>query len=101
MPKVIGELGVDAFYDRLRLRAATIDELLSDAVTASPDAEADADLAARRIAAWRRSSAAGDEALFARRLTRDGLTLPGLSRSFASVRPALATSPPAWLGDAV
>ena len=94
---------MDAFYDRLRLRAATIDELLSDAVTASPDADADADadLVARRIAAWRRSSAAGDEALFARRLARDGLTLPELRRRFAAVRPALAAPLPAWLGDAV
>ncbi len=92
---------MDAFYDRLRLRAATIDELLSDAVTASPDAEAEADLVARRIAAWRRSSAAGDEALFARRLARDGLSLPELRRRLAPLRPAVAAPRPAWLDDAV
>ena len=69
---------MDALYDRLRLRAATIDELLSDAFTALPGATADADLTGRRVAAWCRASAAGDEALFARRLARDGLTIDRL-----------------------
>ena len=91
---------MDAFYDRLRLRAATIDELLSDAFTALPGADADADLAARRLAAWCRSSAAGDEALFARRLARDGLTVDRLRERFAAVRPERRRSAPAWLGDA-
>ncbi len=91
---------MDAFYDRLRLRAATIDELLSDAVTALPGANADAELVVRRVAAWRRSSAAGDEALFDRRLARDGFTLSQLRERFAAVRPTIAASPLAWLGDA-
>ena len=69
--------------------------------TASPGMPGDADLAARRLAAWRRSSAAGDEALFARRLERDGLTLARLRQRFAAVRPRIAAPPPAWLDDAV
>ena len=97
---------MDAFYDRLRLRAATVDELLSNAFAPSPDAfaaspGADAELAVRRLTAWRRSSAAGDEALFARRLERDGLTLPLLRQRFAAVRPNIAAPSPPWLGDAV
>jgi type 2 lantibiotic biosynthesis protein LanM len=92
---------VDAFYDRLRLRAATIDELLFDAFVPSSGvfAGADADWAGRLIAAWCRSSAAGDEALFARRLARDGLTVAGLCHRFAGVRPNPAVPPPAWMAD--
>ncbi len=91
---------MDAFYDRLRLRAATIDELLSDAFVASPGARADADLAARRLAAWCRSSSAGDQALFARRLARDGLTLDRLRQRFAAARAKADAPPPAWIVDA-
>ena len=91
---------MDPFYDRLRLRAATIDEMLSDAFAASPAAEADADLTARRLAAWRRSSAAGDEALFARRLARDGLTVDRLRQRFTGVQSKPAVSPPTWIADA-
>ena len=91
---------MDALYDRLRLRAATIDELLSDAFTALPSATADTELTGRRVAAWCRASAAGDEALFARRLARDGLTVDRLRQRFAAARPNPATSPAAWIGDA-
>src|SRR5215469_11334989 len=62
---------VEAFFRRLSLHAATLDELLSDAFEVSPEA-ADADLGARRTAAWQRACAAGDASLFARRLERDG-----------------------------
>ena len=92
---------MDAFYERLRLRAATIDELLSDAfapVAGQPDAT---DLAARRVAAWRRSAAAGDEALFARRLARDGLTVADVLQRFTAVRLSASAAVPAWINDAV
>src|SRR5260370_42623706 len=69
---------VDAFDQRLSLRAATIDELLSPAFAVAPNPAVDRDLSARlaaqRLAAWRQSSAAGDVSLFARRLARDGLS---------------------------
>ena len=64
---------MDAFYERLIVRAATIDELLSDDFEPLPGQKGDADLAARRLAAWCRSSASGDWSLFERRLDRDGL----------------------------
>jgi type 2 lantibiotic biosynthesis protein LanM len=91
---------VDAFYDPLRLTAATIDELLSDAFVTLPGATADANLTGRRVAAWCRASAAGDAVLFARRLARDGLTVERLHQRFAAVRPNPATPPPAWTDDA-
>ena len=96
---------MDSLIQCLGLRAATIDELLSDAFEASPNATGDADLAARRLAAWRQSCAAGDPSLFARRLERDGLSLSEIDRRFASAR--LRASPPypprleEWLNDAI
>ncbi|HEY2839018.1 MAG TPA: hypothetical protein VGJ26_07715, partial [Pirellulales bacterium] len=62
---------MDAFFERLIVRAATIDELLSDDFEALPGQKGDADLAARRLAEWCRSSASGDWSLFTRRLDRD------------------------------
>jgi len=53
------KIGMDAFYERLIVRAATIDELLSDDFDPLPGQKGDADLAARRLAAWCRSSASG------------------------------------------
>ena len=40
---------MDAFHERLIVRAATIDELLSDDFEALPGQKADADIAARRL----------------------------------------------------
>ena len=50
---------MDAFYERLIVRAATIDELLSDDFEALPGQKGDTDLAARRLAAWCQSCASG------------------------------------------
>ena len=77
---------MDAFYERLIVRAATIDELLSDDFEPLPGQKGDADLAARRLAAWCRSSASGDWSLFERRLDRDGLTIGQVLTKFATVR---------------
>ncbi|MGH7485198.1 MAG: hypothetical protein ACREMY_06275, partial [bacterium] len=68
------EKPVYAFYERLLLRAATIDELLSDDF-ALASGEGTANAADRRLAAWRRAAANEDESLFERRLRRDGLTI--------------------------
>ncbi len=92
---------MDAFYERLRLRAATIDELLSEAFEPGAAANGDADLATRRLAAWCRSAAAGDQSLFARRLERDGLTIAGLRQRLAAVRPSAGAPRPPWIDDAV
>jgi type 2 lantibiotic biosynthesis protein LanM len=92
---------VDAFYERLSLRAASIDELLSDDFEPLPGQKADADLAARRLAAWCRSSASGDWTLFGRRLERDGLATGQVLSKFASVRRKSSAPQPSWLSDAL
>ena len=92
---------MDAFHERLILRAATIDELLSDEFETAPDGNGDADLTARRLEAWRRSSVSGDLALFGRRLDRDRLSLAVVQERFAAVRRSASASPPTWLGDAI
>ncbi len=95
------ESRTDAFYERLTVRAATIDELLSDDFEPLPGQKEDADRAARRLAAWCRSCASGDWSLFGRRLERDGLTLAQVLARFATVRRKASASPPAWVDDAI
>src|SRR5580698_1148694 len=65
-----GDIPADAFYERLILRSATIDELLSDDFEPLDGKYGDTELASRRLTAWRRASAGGgsDLALFERRL---------------------------------
>ena len=92
---------MDAFYERLIVRAATIDELLSDDFEPVPGQKGDADFAARRLAAWCRSCASGDWSLFGRRLDRDGLAIGQVLSRFANVRRKASASPPAWIDDAI
>ena len=92
---------MEAFYQRLSLRAATIDELLSDAFEVSPEMTADADLAAQRMAAWRRACAAGDASLFTRRLMRDGLSQVDIENRLARSRRRAAAPYPQWMEDAI
>ena len=92
---------MDAFYERLIVRAATIDELLSADFEPLPGQKGDADLAGRRLAAWCRSCASGDWSLFERRLMRDGLTLAQALTRFASIRRKPSTAPPPWIADAI
>ena len=77
---------MEAFYERLIVRAATIDELLSDDFEPLPGQKGDADLAAQRLAAWCRSCASGDWSLFGQRLERDGLSIGQVLTRFATVR---------------
>jgi type 2 lantibiotic biosynthesis protein LanM len=95
------ESRTDAFYERLSVRAATIDELLSEDFEPLPGQKEDADRAARRLAAWCRSCASGDWSLFGRRLDRDGLTLAQALTRFATVRRKASASAPAWVDDAI
>ena len=90
---------MDAFYERLAVRAATLDEVLSDDFEPLPGQKGDADLAARRLAAWCRSCASGDWSLFGRRLDRDGLAFAPVLARLAAVRRASAALP-SWLEDA-
>ena len=91
---------MEAFDEGLMVRAATIDEVLSDAFVVLPGEKADSDLAARRLAAWCRSCASGDWELFARRLERDGLSITDVLARFATIRPDPARPAPTWLADA-
>src|SRR5262249_8328687 len=91
---------MDAFYERLIVRAATIDELLSDDFEPLPGQKADADLAARRLAAWCQASASGDWSLFGQRLQRDGWAIEGVLKRFATIRRKASVPPPAWVDDA-
>ncbi len=92
---------MDAFYERLIVRAATIDELLSGDFEALPGQKGDADLAARRLAAWCRSCASGDWSLFSRRLDRDGRSFGQVLAKFATVRRSASAPTPAWIDDAI
>src|SRR6202043_2294135 len=92
---------MDAFYERLAVRAATLDEVLSDDFEPLPGQKGDADLAARRLAAWCRSCASGDWSLFGRRLERDGLAFAPVLARLAAVRRSAAAALPAWIEDAV
>jgi type 2 lantibiotic biosynthesis protein LanM len=95
-----------AFCEGRTLRAATIDELLSNAFAPPREPYSDtglaaspaANLAARRLAAWCRSSTGGDQALFERRLARDGLSLPEVMARLGAVH--LDGPSPARLADA-
>ena len=92
---------MDAFYERLIVRAATIDELLSDDFEPLPGQKSDTELTAARLAAWCRSCASGDWSLFSRRLARDGLAFGEILTRFATVRRKVSASPPAWFMDAI
>ncbi len=92
---------MDAFFERMAVRAATIDELLSDEFEPSPDRQGDADLAGRRLAAWRQSCAAADPSLFDRRLARDRLSIDRVTERFGAVRPAASARPLPWIDDAI
>jgi hypothetical protein len=92
---------MDTFYERLIVRAATIDELLSDDFEVLPGQKGDADLAAWRLAAWCRSCSSGDWSLFNLRLERDGLSIGQVLAKFATVRRRTSTATPAWIDDAI
>jgi len=91
---------MDAFYERLAVRAATLDEVLSDDFEPLPGQKGDADLAARRLAAWCRACASGDWSLFGRRLERDGFAFAPVLARLAAVRRTSAALP-SWIEDAV
>src|SRR5882672_7663425 len=92
---------MDAFYERLVVSAATLDEILSDDFEPLSGQKGDADLAARRLAAWCRSCASGDWSLFGRRLDRDGLAFAPVLARLAAVRRKPSAAAPAWVEDAI
>ena len=92
---------MDAFFERLIVRAATVDEVLSDEFQPLPGQKGDAELAARRLAAWCQSSASGDWTLFSRRLERDGLAISQVLPRFATIRRTASAASPRWIEDAI
>jgi type 2 lantibiotic biosynthesis protein LanM len=92
---------MDTFFERLVVRAATIDELLSNDFEQLPGQKGDADIAARRLAAWCRAAASGDWSLFVRRLERDRLSLAEVLPRLATVRRGAAAPASAWIDDAI
>lgn len=92
---------MEDFYERLAVRAASIDELLSDDFEPLPGQKSDADTAGRRLTAWCKSSASGDWALFERRLERDGVSIGRVLPRLATVRRRNGAPPPAWIEDAI
>ncbi|HMF29370.1 MAG TPA: hypothetical protein VKE42_11395, partial [Candidatus Cybelea sp.] len=95
------KIAMDAWYEQLIVRAATIDELLCDGFAALPGRQDDADRVARRLAAWCRACASGDTSLFARRLQRDGWTVDRVVEKFAAVRRDPRARLPLWIEDAI
>ena len=98
---MLGKDSVEAFFERLIRRAATIDELLSDEFEALPGQKGDADLAGARLAAWCQSCASGDWSLFGRRLERDRLSIVQVLERLGTVRPRTSAEPPDWIRDAI
>jgi len=92
---------MDAFFERLIVRAATIDELLSDDFEPVPGQKGDTERSARRLAAWCKACASGDWSLFARRLEKDNLSFPHVLERFASVRRRPSAPRPTWIDDAI
>lgn len=97
----MSEIGEDGLAERLAIRAASIDELLSESFEALPGQKRDTDVAARRLAAWCRSSASGDWAQFGRRLARDGWDFATVLARFATVRRTRSAPLPVWVPDAI
>jgi type 2 lantibiotic biosynthesis protein LanM len=91
---------MDAFYERLAVRAATLDEVLSGDFEPLPGQKGDADLAGRRLAAWCRACASGDWSLFGQRLDRDGFAFAPVLARLAAVRRTSAALP-SWIEDAI
>src|ERR1700687_5379116 len=92
---------MDAFFERLIVRAATVDEVLSDDFEPLSGQKGDAEPAARRLAAWCQSCASGDWALFSRRLERDGLAIAQILPRFATIRRTASAASPRWVEDAI
>jgi type 2 lantibiotic biosynthesis protein LanM len=92
---------MDPKYDGLIIRAATIDELLSDDFEGLPGDKAATELARRRFGIWCQSATSGDRSLFARRLERDGLDPAAVLARLTTVQRKSTSPAPLWAKDAV
>jgi len=91
---------MDSNLERLYTKAASFEELLSDAFQTGTGQKIDADLAGQRLAAWCKSAASGDWELFSQRLARDGWDFAFVLSRFATAYPNPASDPPQWIQDA-
>ncbi|MFI5506542.1 type 2 lanthipeptide synthetase LanM family protein [Mycobacterium sp. NPDC051804] len=87
-------------FERELSRAATLDDLLSDAHEPLPGQAADADTSDLRLAAWCHAAASGDWSLFTDRLSRDGWSIEGVRTRLGDVRRNPRVPAPAWVTDA-
>ena len=70
-------------------RAATLDELLSDSFISSKQSIRDADLGAKRLAAWCKASSNSDWLLFNKRLERNNLSIYEVLTRFSTAKPII------------
>ena len=91
---------MDEFYEGLIVRAATIDELLSDEFETLRGQKRDADAAGRRLARVVPPCSSGDWSLFERRLNRDRLSFGQVLARFATVSRRNSAATPSWVEDA-
>jgi type 2 lantibiotic biosynthesis protein LanM len=92
---------MDSFYDHLIIRAATIDELLSDDFEPLSGETDRAGVGQRRLAAWCQSAAGGDKSLFGRRIERDGLDSASVLARLTAVRRKPTAPMPPWAAGAI
>ncbi|WP_211189045.1 hypothetical protein, partial [Mycobacterium attenuatum] len=92
---------MDAFFERVLVGAASVDELLSADYESVVGLKSDADRAGRRLAAWCRSCTSGDWRQFGRRLGRDGWDFGLVLERFGGARRVGSAPVPGWLADAV
>jgi type 2 lantibiotic biosynthesis protein LanM len=86
--------------EKLALRAATLDERLSDDYVACLQSPEDSVLAAKRLAAWCHAASSGDRRLFSKRLSRDGFSLNQASQKLGGLRRAEGNRFTLWVEDA-
>jgi len=79
--------------------AASIDEVLSEDFESLPRRSSDADLGAKRLAAWCRSAAGGDWSLFGLRLARDEIAIDWASARLSAARRRPDAEEPQWARD--
>lgn len=81
------------------VRAATIDERLSEAFEVMPASKRDCDASLRRLGAWCRNAASGNWHDFTRRLERDCQTLERILPALANIRLSQDAEPFDWSKD--
>lgn len=90
----------EGFDQNVIISAATIDERLSSNFRTVPGSESDYHCAAQRLAAWCKTSAAGDWELFKRRLARDNYSFQFVRSRLGAIELVDSPNLPQWVADA-